>query len=93
MQSTGFCISGRVESGFVQREDKVLVSPLNQLATVRSVLTSEELTVNTAFAGDQVSLVLQGPEMNSVANGMVVCDPSLPIPVTKNIRSGRVLFY
>lgn len=33
---TGFCISGRVETGFVQQGDKVLVLPQNEIALVKS---------------------------------------------------------
>lgn len=48
--------------------------------------------MNQAFAGDHVSLVLIGPDINSVANGMVACDPIDPIPVTKKIRARIVVF-
>lgn len=41
---TGFCCGGRIEAGFVQKEDKVLVQPLNELATVKNVVNDEQVS-------------------------------------------------
>jgi translation elongation factor EF-1alpha len=39
--ATGFSVAGRVEAGFVMREDRVLCQPLNQLCTVKGVLVEQ----------------------------------------------------
>ena len=39
--ATGFSVAGRVEAGFVMREDRVLCSPLNQICSVRGVLVEQ----------------------------------------------------
>jgi hypothetical protein len=40
-QATGFSVCGRVESGCIMREDRVLCSPLNQICSVRGVLVDQ----------------------------------------------------
>lgn len=85
-QSTGICIAGRIESGFVQKEDRILFSPLNELATVKNVL-QDDVPITSAFAGDHVCLVVTGNiDQAHIANGMVVCDPAEPVPVAKRFR-------
>ena len=37
LTGSGFSVSGRVEAGVVMKDDKVLISPLNEVATVKSV--------------------------------------------------------
>jgi elongation factor 1 alpha-like protein len=92
--SGGICVAGRIESGFVQKEDRVLVMPLNALANVRQVLVGAgERACNSAFAGEHVSLLLVGlPDQNSLADGMVACDPAQPIQAAKLIRARIVVF-
>ena len=31
----GFCAAGRIETGFIQKNDTILISPLNEYATVK----------------------------------------------------------
>ena len=31
----GFCAAGRIETGYIQKSDTVLISPLNEYATVK----------------------------------------------------------
>jgi elongation factor 1 alpha-like protein len=92
--TTGITVSGRIESGYVQKDDRVLVMPLNEVATVKSVALGEgAASVLNAFAGDHVCLSLVGlADSNSLATGMVACDPAAPIPVTKKIKARIVVF-
>ena len=83
---SGFSVSGRVEAGVVMKDDKVLVSPLNEVGVVKSVDSV------TGFAGDHVTLTLTGPDQASVASGMVLCDPSHPVPVTSRFQARIVVF-
>ena len=91
-QSSGFACAGRIESGYVQKDDKVLIMPLTEVATVKSVMASESSSQQCAFAGDHVSLGLVGPDQNNLSMGMVICDPSKPIPVSKHIKARIVVF-
>ena len=83
---SGFSVSGRVEAGVIMKDDKVLITPLNEVAVVKSV------DMMTGFAGDQVVLTLTGPDQSSVTSGMVLCDPSHPVPVTTRFQARVVVF-
>ena len=52
----------------------------------------DEMPVPSAYAGDHASLVLNGLEQSNVSNGMVACDPTQPIAVTKRIQARIVVF-
>jgi len=88
---SGFSVSGRVEAGVVMKDDKVLISPLNEVCTVKSVLV-EQVDSLTGFAGDHVVLTLVGPDQASVVAGMVLCDPSQPVPVATRFQARVVVF-
>jgi len=88
---SGFSVAGRVEAGVVMKDDRVLISPLNEICTVKSVLV-EQMDSLTGFAGDHVVLTLVGPDQASVVAGMVLCDPSQPVPVATRFRARVVIF-
>jgi elongation factor 1 alpha-like protein len=88
---SGFCVSGRVETGMVQVGDKVLVQPQNEGAVIKG-LCIDDVAVQVAFAGDQVSVTLAGVEMQNVAVGYILCDPMQPIPVTSHFEARIVVF-
>jgi len=88
---SGFSAAGRVEAGVVMKDDKVLISPLNEICTVKSVVV-EQVDSLTGFAGDHVVLTLVGPDQASVMAGMVLCDPSLPVPVATRFQARMVVF-
>ncbi|XP_069701678.1 protein HBS1 isoform X3 [Periplaneta americana] len=88
---SGFCVSGRVETGMVQVGDKVLVQPQNEGAVVKA-LTIDDSAVQVAFAGDQASATLSGIDMQNVSVGYILCDPAQPIPVTSHFEARIVVF-
>jgi len=88
---SGFSAAGRVEAGVVMKDDRVLISPLNEICTVKSVLV-EQMDSLTGFAGDHVVLTLVGPDQASVTAGMVLCDPSQPVPVATRFQARVVVF-
>merc|ERR1719422_521753 len=100
----GFCAAGRIETGYIQKSDTVLIAPLNEYATVKSVSLDNALPsstnqgLNCAFAGDHVSLTLAGTGSGSslidpanIALGMIVCDPSQPVKVSKHFAAKLVV--
>jgi len=100
----GFCAAGRIETGFIQKNDTILISPLNEYATVKNILldnaepSASSLGLNCAFAGDHVSLTLVGTGSGSstldpanLALGMIVCDPSQPVRVSKHFAAKLVV--
>lgn len=64
-QTGGFSVSGRVEAGVVMKDDKLLVSPLNEVGIVKSV------DGDHGFAGDHVIITLTGISYNNI---VLYCD-------------------
>ena len=83
---SGWSVAGRVEAGLVMKEDKLIVSPLLEVCTVKSV------DLGVGFAGDHVVLTLTGPDQTSVNPGMVLCDPADLVPVTTRFQARVVIF-
>ena len=83
---SGWSVAGRVEAGLVMKEDKLVVSPLLEVCTVKSV------DLGVGFAGDHVVLTLTGPDQTSVNPGMVLCDPADLVPVTTRFQARVVIF-
>lgn len=99
--SSGFCVAGRIESGIVMPNDRVLIQPSGESATVKVISRSDSGGVevpigcagsHAAFCGEHVSLILTGIDQANISNGMVVCDPQFPVPVTKHFRAKIVVF-
>lgn len=88
---SGFCVSGRVETGMVQVGDKVLVQPQNESAVIKA-LSIDDMAVQVAYAGDQLSVTLSGIDMQNVSVGYILCDPVQPIPVTSHFEARIVVF-
>jgi len=91
---SGIAVAGRIESGFVMANDKVLVQPMNEVATVKNIESAEGVPLldGVAFAGEHVSLVLTSIDAASVGAGSVIVDPAAPLPVTKLFRAKIVVF-
>ena len=89
------CVAGRIETGYIQKNDTVLIAPLNETATVKSV----SLDVggigagggNNAFAGDHVSVSLSGADQ-TISKGMLLCDPASPVRVSCHFAAKMVVF-
>jgi len=88
---SGVSVVGRVESGCIIKEDKLLCSPINEVCVAKTVLV-EGLDGQIGYAGDHVTLCLSGPDQSLLASGQVLCDPSVPIPVTSKFRARIVIF-
>ena len=87
---SGLAVAGRIESGFVMANDKVLVQPLNEIATVKTIESAEGVPImeGISFAGEHVSLVLASIDAAApVSAGSIVVDPAAPLPVTKHFRA------
>ena len=90
-QAAGFSVAGRVEAGFVTKDDKVLISPLNEVGVVKSVVV-DCVAGWQGFAGDHVTIGLVGPDINSLTPGMVLSDPASPVTVTARFKARIVVF-
>lgn len=88
---SGFCVSGRIESGILCVNDKILLCPCKEQATVKNI-SMDEIPQNTVFAGDQVSVTLFGIDITNVSIGNVLCDINRPIPLAARIRARIIVF-
>ncbi|KAG8225167.1 hypothetical protein J437_LFUL002867 [Ladona fulva] len=88
---SGFCVSGRVETGILQAGEKVLVQPQGELALVKGI-TMDEMPTQVTFAGDHPCVTLSGIDMQNVLVGYILSDPANPLAVTSRITARIVVF-
>ncbi|XP_053314522.1 HBS1-like protein isoform X1 [Spea bombifrons] len=90
-QGSGFCVTGKIEAGYVQSGDRLLAMPPNETCTVKGITLHDE-AVDWGAAGDHVSLTLTGMDIIKINVGCVFCSPSEPIRACTRFRA-RVLIF
>nr|XP_056708841.1 HBS1-like protein isoform X2 [Euleptes europaea] len=90
-QGSGFCVTGKIEAGYVQVGDRLLAMPPNELCTVKGIALHDE-PVDWAAAGDHVSLTLTGMDIIKINVGCVFCCPKESIKACTRFRA-RVLIF
>ncbi|XP_038615879.1 HBS1-like protein isoform X2 [Tachyglossus aculeatus] len=90
-QGSGFCVTGKIEAGFVQTGDRLLVMPPNETCTTKGITLHDE-PIDWAAAGDHVSLTLTGMDIIKVNVGCVFCDPREPIKACTRFKA-RILIF
>lgn len=83
--SGSLCIAGRIETGALAPNDKVLVCPLKEVATVKSV-SIDDASRLAVFAGDHVTVSLTGVDVANIAVGHVLCDLVQPVRIATRIQ-------
>jgi elongation factor 1 alpha-like protein len=89
--SSGFCVSGRVASGHVCANDKILVCPSKEQCQVKNI-SIDDGQIQTAFAGDQVSITLTNIDPSNVSVGFILCDTLNPVPLATKIKARIIVF-
>lgn len=89
--SGGLCIAGRIETGVLAPNDKVLVCPLKEVATVKSV-SIDDSTKLAVFAGDHATVSLSGVDVANIAVGHVLSDIVHPVAIATRIQARIVVF-
>jgi elongation factor 1 alpha-like protein len=84
-------ISGRIDCGGVEANERLVLRPSNDQVTVKSILI-ENSNVPSAFAGDNVILNIQGVDSTHLFVGNVICDPEYPIPCATIIQARIIIF-
>ncbi|KAL8596948.1 hypothetical protein ACOMHN_027894 [Nucella lapillus] len=87
----GLAVSGKVNAGYLQAGDRVLVMPSMDMAAVKNIVV-DDMAPKIAFAGDQVTLSLTNIDMTSVSPGFLLCDPKHPTRSAVRIRAKIVVF-
>ncbi|XP_072266326.1 HBS1-like protein [Pyxicephalus adspersus] len=90
-QGSGFCVTGKIEAGYVQVGDRILAMPPNETCTVKGITLHDE-AVDWAAAGDHVSLTLTGMDIIKINIGCVFCSQSEPIKACTRFQA-RVLIF
>lgn len=84
---SGLAVAGKIESGCVIPQDKVLVLPLGQVVTVKNV-TEQGKSVPIGRCGHNVELSLRDvEEENWLSVGQILCDPSKPMPYVTEFKA------
>ncbi|CAF1576324.1 unnamed protein product [Rotaria magnacalcarata] len=84
-------IAGRIECGGVEVNERAILRPSNDQVTIKSIQI-ENTNVTSAFAGDNVTLNIQGVDPTHLFIGNVVCDPEYPIPCATVIQARIIIF-
>ncbi|KAG7460815.1 hypothetical protein MATL_G00202950 [Megalops atlanticus] len=90
-QGSGFCVTGKIEAGYIQTGDRILAMPPNETCTVKGITLHEE-PIEWAAAGDHVSLTVTGMDIIKINVGCVFCDPKEPIKACTRFRARVLLF-
>ncbi|XP_023585742.1 HBS1-like protein isoform X2 [Trichechus manatus latirostris] len=79
-QGSGFCVTGKIEAGYIQTGDRLLAMPPNETCTAKGITLHDE-PVDWAAAGDHVSLTLVGMDIIKIKARILIFN--IEIPVTK----------
>lgn len=90
-QGSGFCVTGKIEAGYIQTGDRLLAMPPNETCTVKGITLHDE-PVDWAAAGDHVSLTLVGMDIIKMNVGCIFCGPKEPIRACMRFRA-RILIF
>ncbi|XP_041814233.1 HBS1-like protein isoform X2 [Chelmon rostratus] len=90
-QGSGFCVTGKIEAGYIQTGDKILAMPPNETCTVKGITLHDE-ALDWSAAGDHVSLTVTGMDIIKINVGCVFCHPKEPIRVCTRFRARILLF-
>ncbi|EAL65499.1 hypothetical protein DDB_G0283769 [Dictyostelium discoideum AX4] len=84
-------VGGKIEAGLLGNGDKILISPGNDICTIKSIRRNN-LESEWAVGGDNVdlSLVVENPSILRV--GCILSDPEKPIPLSKRFIAQIVTF-
>uniref|UniRef100_A0A8C5KG03 HBS1-like protein n=1 Tax=Jaculus jaculus TaxID=51337 RepID=A0A8C5KG03_JACJA len=90
-QRSGFCVTGKIEAGYVQTGDGLLSMPPNETCIAKGITLHDE-PVDWAAAGDHVSLTLVGMDINKINVGCIFCGPKEPIKACTRFRAWILIF-
>ncbi|XP_038655327.1 HBS1-like protein isoform X2 [Scyliorhinus canicula] len=90
-QGSGFSVTGKIEAGYVQTGDRVLVMPPNETCIVKGI-TLHDVPLDWAAAGDHVTLTVTGVDIIKINVGCIFCDQKAPIKTCTRFRA-RVLIF
>ena len=79
----GTIVSGKIESGHVKLNQKILVMPNKTICEVSAIYGESDQEIETAICGDNIRMRLRGIEEDEVSEGFVITDTKHPCRSTK----------
>lgn len=89
--SSGVFLGAKVVSGKLESKQKLILMPPNESCEIKQVETRDNRS-NRAFAGDIVTTVATGIDMNKYYRGCILCDPLIPCHVTNRFQARIIMF-
>lgn len=86
------CVTGRIETGVLRRNDTVIVCPIKEQATVKQIYIEENNAIGSAFAGDQVTITLSGIDVSTITVGSVICHARDVVPIATRFQARIIVF-
>lgn len=89
--STGVFLGGKVVSGKIENKQKLTLLPPNETCDIKQVEV-RDTKESRAFAGDIVTTVASGIDINKYYRGCILCDPLIPCKVTNRFQARIIMF-
>lgn len=90
--SSGVFLGGKVLSGKLESKQKLVLLPPGESCEIKSVNTEANIGCDRAFAGDIVTTVASGVDLNKYYRGCVLSDPVIPCKVSNRFQARIVMF-
>ncbi|XP_075584805.1 translation elongation factor EF-1alpha (GTPase) HBS1 isoform X2 [Dermatophagoides farinae] len=90
-QTSGIYLSGKIDYGYVEANQKLLILPNNEYCTVKNITIDNENQLE-AFAGDVVSLNITQVDGLEISIGNLLCDILSPCTMATKFEARIVTF-
>ena len=89
--SGGVFLGAKVVAGKIEGKQKLVLLPPAETCDIKQV-EARDSKANKAFAGDIVTVVATGVDMNRFYRGCILCDPLIPCRVTNRFQARIIMF-
>lgn len=90
--SSGVFLGAKLVSGKLESKQKLILLPPNEQCEIKQVENRDNNRMNKAFAGDIVTTVATGVDINKYYRGCMLCDPLIPCHVTNRFQARIIMF-
>ncbi|XP_071501814.1 uncharacterized protein [Diadema antillarum] len=88
---SGVSVSGKVETGYLQTGEKIIVMPAGENGLIKGISVHDE-DARWACAGDHTTIVVTGVDQMNLTIGSVICNYQDPIKATTRFQARVVIF-
>lgn len=89
--SSGVFLGGKVISGKLENKQKLVLLPPNETCDIKQVEVRDTKETK-AFAGNIITTVAVGIDLNKYYRGCMLCDPIIPCKVTNRFQARIIMF-